>query len=150
MREKITAAMKEAMKARDPRRTTTLRLINAAIKDREIAARTEAKTEIGDEEILALLQKMVKQREESAKLYGDAGRPELEAQERAEIEIIKEFLPQPLSDADVEAAIKDAIAETGAEGLRDMGKVVGVLKGKYPGQIDFGAASKLVKAALGG
>lgn len=150
MREKISAAMKEAMKARDPRRTTTLRLINAAIKDREIAARTEAKTEIGDEEILALLQKMVKQREESAKLYADAGRPELEAQEREEIEIIKEFLPQPLSEDEVEQAITAAIAETGAEGLRDMGKVVGVLKGKYPGQIDFGAASKLVKAALGG
>lgn len=150
MREKISAAMKEAMKARDPRRTTTLRLINAAIKDREIAARTKAKTEIGDEEILALLQKMVKQREESAKLYADAGRPELEAQEREEIEIIKEFLPQPLSEDEVEQAITAAIAETGAEGLRDMGKVVGVLKGKYPGQIDFGAASKLVKAALGG
>ncbi|WP_404402907.1 GatB/YqeY domain-containing protein [Pelagibacterium halotolerans] len=150
MREKINAAMKDAIKARDARRTTTLRLINAAIKDREIAARGEGKEGISDEEVMALLQKMVKQREESAGIYADAGRAELEAQEREEMEIIKEFLPKPLSDEDVEAAIKAAISETGAEGLRDMGKVVGVLKAKYPGQIDFGKASKEVKAQLGG
>ena len=138
-----------AMKSRDGRRTTTLRLINAAIKDREIAARGEGKDGIADEDILAILQKMVKQREESAVIYGQNGRPELEAQEREEIEIIKEFLPKPLTEAEVDAAIKGAIAETGAEGLRDMGKVVGVLKAKYPGQIDFGQASKQVKAQLG-
>ena len=129
MRDQISAAMKDAMKSRDGRRTTTLRLINAAIKDREIAARGEGKDGIADEDILAILQKMVKQREE--------------------IEIIKEFLPKPLTEAEVDAAIKGAIAETGAEGLRDMGKVVGVLKAKYPGQIDFGQASKQVKAQLG-
>lgn len=149
MREKITSAMKDAMKARDGRRTTTLRLINAAIKDREIAARGEGRDGITDDDILAILQKMVKQREESAAIYSQNARPELEAQEREEIEIIKEFLPKPLAEAEVDAAIKAAIAETGAEGLRDMGKVVGVLKAKYPGQIDFGQASKQVKAQLG-
>jgi len=150
MRDQINAALKEAIKARDTRRTTTLRLINAAIKDREIAARGEGKEGVGDDEILALLQKMVKQREESAGMYAKAGRTDLEEQERAEIEIIKDYLPKPLSAEDVDAAIMDAIAETGAEGLRDMGKVVGVLKAKYPGQIDFGQASRQVKTALGG
>ncbi len=150
MRDQINAAMKEALKARDTRRTTTLRLISAAIKDREIAARGEGKEGVSDDEILALLQKMVKQREESAGMYAKAGRTDLEEQERAEIEIIKDYLPKPLSAEDVDAAIKDAIAETGAEGLRDMGKVVGVLKAKYPGQIDFGQASWQVKTALGG
>lgn len=149
MREQINAAMKDALKARDGRRTTTLRLINAAIKDREIAARGEGKDGIADEDVLAILQKMVKQREESATIYAQNARPELEAQEREEIEIIREFLPKPLSAADVDAAITAAIAETGAEGLRDMGKVVAVLKAKYPGQIDFGQASRQVKAQLG-
>lgn len=149
MREQINAAMKDALRARDGRRTTTLRLINAAIKDREIAARGEGKDGIADEDVLAILQKMVKQREESATIYAQNARPELEAQEREEIEIIREFLPKPLSETDVEAAIKAAIAETGAEGLRDMGKVVAVLKTKYPGQIDFGQASRQVKAQLG-
>lgn len=150
MRETINAALKDAIKARDARRTTTLRLINAAIKDREIAARGEGKEGVQHDEVMALLQKMVKQREESAALYAEAGRAELEAQEREEIAIIKEFLPKPLRENEVEAAIKEAIAETGAHGLRDMGKVVGVLKAKYPGQIDFGKASKQVKAQLGG
>ncbi|RDE07911.1 GatB/YqeY domain-containing protein [Pelagibacterium lacus] len=149
MRDQINAAMKDSIKARNARRTTTLRLINAAIKDREIAARGEGRDGIGDEDILAILQKMVKQREESAQIYQQNARPELEAQEREEIEIIREFLPKPLTDAEIEAAIKAAIAETGAEGLRDMGKVVGVLKGRYPGQIDFGQASRQVKALLG-
>jgi uncharacterized protein len=149
MRETINAAMKDALRARDAARTSTLRLIVAAIKDREIAARGEGKT-VGDEDILALLQKMVKQREESAAIYAQNARPELEAKERAEIAIIQEYLPKGLSEDEVEAAIKAAIAETGAEGVKDMGKVIGVLKAKYPGQIDFGAASKQVKAALGG
>lgn len=149
MREQINAAMKDALKARDGRRTTTLRLINAAIKDREIAARGEGKDGIAEEDVLAILQKMVKQREESAAIYAQNARPELEAQEREEIAIIREFLPKPLSEAEVEAAITAAIAETGAEGLRDMGKVVAVLKAKYPGQIDFGQASRQVKTQLG-
>ena len=150
MRETITAAMKDALKARDAARTQTLRLISAAIKDREIALRGEGKGEITDEDILGLLQKMVKQREESAAIYAQNARPELEAKERAEIAIIQEYLPKGLSEDEVEAAIRDAIAETGAEGVKDMGRVIGVLKGKYPGRIDFGAASRQVKAALGG
>lgn len=149
MRETINAAMKDALKARDTDRLATLRLISAAIKDREIAARGEGK-EVGDEDILALLQKMVKQREESAAIYAQNDRPELEAKERAEIAIIQQYLPKAMGAEEVEAAIKAAIAETGAEGVKDMGKVIGELKAKYPGQIDFGAASRQVKAALGG
>ncbi|GLQ16109.1 GatB/YqeY domain-containing protein [Maritalea porphyrae] len=150
MRDKISLALKEAIKARDTRRTGTYRLINAAIKDRDIEARGQGKEPVSDEQILQIMQKMVKQREESATVYAENGREELAAQEREEIAVIQEFLPQPLSQEEIEAAISDAIAQTGAEGLRDMGKVVGVLKGKYPGRIDMGQASKSVKAALNG
>jgi len=149
MRDEINAALKDAIKARDSRRVNTLRLVNAAIKDRDIAARGEGKENVSDDDVLAILQKMVKQREESAAIYGKAGRTDLLDQENEEIAIIREFMPQPLSAGELDAAIKDAIAETGAQGLRDMGKVVGILKGKYPGRIDFGEASKQVKAALG-
>jgi len=150
MREEINSGLKEAIKARDTRRTTTLRLINAAIKDRDIAARGDGKENISDADILALLQKMVKQREESLDVYQKAGRDDLAEQESAEIVIIKEYLPQPLSEEEVSSEIDAAIAETGAEGLRDMGKVVGALKEKFPGRIDFGQASKLVKEKLAG
>ncbi len=150
MRDKISLALKEAIKARDTRRTGTYRLINAAIKDRDIEARGQGKEPVSDEQILQIMQKMVKQREESATVYAENGREELAAQEREEIAVIQEFLPQPLSQEEIEAAISDAIAQTGAEGLRDMGKVVGVLKSKYPGRIDMGQASKSVKAALNG
>ncbi|MCZ4274045.1 GatB/YqeY domain-containing protein [Maritalea porphyrae] len=150
MRDKISSALKDAIKARDARRTGTYRLINAAIKDRDIEARGQGKEPASEQEILQIMQKMVKQREESATVYAENGREELAAQEREEIAVIQEFLPQPLSEDEVQAAIKDAIAETGAEGLRDMGKVVGVLKGKFPGRIDFGQASRFVKAALNG
>ena len=150
MRDEINAGLKEAVKARDTRRTSTLRLINAAIKDRDIAARGEGREKVSDEEILALLQKMVKQREDSADIYEKAGREDLATQEREEITIIQDYLPQPLGDAEVAAEIDAAIAETGAEGLRDMGKVVGALKVKFPGRIDFGKASKLVKEKLAG
>jgi hypothetical protein len=149
MREKINAGLNTAIKARDKRRTTTLRLINAAIKDRDIEARGKGKEKITDEDILALLQKMVKQRDESVEIYAKAGRDDLETQERDEITIIQEFLPQPLGDEEIAVEIDNAISETGAEGLRDMGKVVGALKGKFPGRIDFGKASKLVKEKLG-
>ena len=149
MRDTIAQALRDAQKSQDRIRVATLRLITAAIQDRDIANRGVGKERVSDDEILQILTKMVKQREESAVIYGQNGRPELEAQEREEIEIIKEFLPKPLTEAEVDAAIKGAIAETGAEGLRDMGKVVGVLKAKYPGQIDFGQASKQVKAQLG-
>jgi len=150
MRDKISSALKDAIKARDTRRTGTYRLINAAIKDRDIDARGKGKEPVSEQEILQIMQKMVKQREESATVYAENDREELAAQEREEITVIQEFLPQPLSDDEIQAAIKDAIAQTGAEGLRDMGKVVGVLKGKFPGRIDMGQASKSVKAALNG
>ncbi len=148
MRDKFDTSLKDAMRARDKRRTATLRLIMAAIKDRDIDARGQGREEISDSGILALLQKMVKQREESARIYAEAGRNELAEQEREEIAIIEEFLPRPMSEQDVAAAIKAAIEQTGAAGLRDMGKVVAELKAKYPGRIDFGRAAKLVKEKL--
>jgi uncharacterized protein YqeY len=149
MRETITAALQAATKAQDKRRISTLRMVSAAIKDRDIAARTAGKTEATDAELLDLLAKMIKQREESQKIYTDAGRAELAAQESEEIVIIREFLPQQLSDADVEKAIAAAIAEAGASSVKDMGKVMAALKTRYAGQMDFAKASAAVKAKLG-
>ena len=149
MREQISTALKEAMKSRDARRLSTLRLITAAIKDRDIAARGEGREAVDDGEIMALLLKMVKQREESVEIYDKAGRTDLAEQERGEIEVIQTFLPKPMSDEEIDAAVSDAIAETGAAGLRDMGKVVAVLKERYPGRIDFSRASRTVKQKLG-
>jgi uncharacterized protein YqeY len=147
-RTEITDALKEAMKAKDATRLGTLRLINAAIKDRDIALRAEG-GEVGDAEILAILGKMVKQRQESAKAYEEGGRLELAEQEMAEIKVITDFLPAQLSEDETAAAVDEAIATTGAESIRDMGKVMSVLKGKYTGQMDFGAVGPLVKARLG-
>lgn len=149
MRDAINAALKDAIKARDTRRTATLRLINAAIKDRDIAARGEGHEPVGADEIMAILLKMVRQREESAVVYDKAGRTDLAAQERGEIEVIRDFLPKPLEEEEIAAAISDAIAATGASGLRDMGKVVDILKARFPGRIDFGKAAKIVKQKLG-
>ena len=149
MRETITAALKHATKAQDKRRISTLRLISAAIKDRDIAARTAGKGEATDAELLELFAKMIKQREESRAIYADAGRAELATQEAEEIEIIREFLPKQLSDKDMDKAIADAIAEAGATSVRDMGKVMAALKARYAGQMDFAKASALVKAKLG-
>jgi len=149
MREQINEGYKAAMKAHDQRRTATLRSINAAIKDKDIANRGEGKPPLTDDELLVVLQKMVKQREESLGIYSEAGREDLAAVEREEIAIISEFLPKSLSEAEVEAAIKAAIAKTGAAGGKDMGKVIAALKAEYPGRIDFGKASAKVKAALG-
>ncbi len=149
MREAINEGYKAAMKARDQRRTATLRAINAAIKDKDIANRGDGKAPLTNEEILALLQKMVKQREESFAIYAEAGRNDLATVEKEEIDILNEFLPKGLTDAEVEAAIKAAIAKTGAAGGKDMGKVIASLKADYPGRIDFGKASGKVKAALG-
>ena len=149
MREEINEGYKAAMKAHDARRTATLRAINAAIKDRDIANRGEGKPPLSDSELLVVLQTMVKQREESLGIYTQAKREDLAVVEREEIAIISEFLPKGLSDAEVEAAIKAAIAKTGASGGKDMGKVIASLKADYPGQIDFGKASGKVKAALG-
>ncbi len=150
MREPINAALKSATKAQDKRRISTLRLVSAAIKDRDIAARTGGKGEATDAELLELFAKMIKQREESEKIYADAGRAELAQQEAEEIAIIREFLPKQLSDADTDKAIADAIAEAGATSIKDMGKVMAALKARYAGQIDFGRASAAVKAKLTG
>jgi len=149
MRERISEGYKTAMKAGDKRRTATLRAINAAIKDKDIAARGEGKGELSEADIIALITKMVKQREESLAIYTQAGRDDLAVTEREEIAILNEFLPKGLSEAEVEAAIRDAIAKTGAQGGKDMGKVIAQLKADYPGRIDFGKASAKVKAALG-
>jgi uncharacterized protein YqeY len=151
MRDRISAALKEAMLAKDRLRTCTVRLMMAAIKDRDIALRGEEDGGGGldDAGINALLAKMVKQREESAATYETAGRMELAETERAEIGVIKDFMPKPLSADEVEAAIRQALAETRASSIRDMGKVMGVLKAQYAGRMDFGAAGGRVKAALG-
>ena len=150
MRDRITAALKEAILARDKLRTCTIRLMLAAIKDRDIALRGEDGADgLDDAGIKALLAKMVKQREESAATYETAGRMELAETERAEIGVVKDFLPRPLSADEVEAAIKKALAETRASSIRDMGKVMGILKSQYAGRMDFGAAGGRVKAALG-
>jgi len=148
MRDQLTTAMKEAMKAKDTVRLSTVRLIQAAVKDRDIAQRTAGKEAASDDEILQMLAKMVKQREESAKIYEDAGRAELAAQERAEIEVIKSFMPAQLSDDEVRAICVAVIAEISAEGLRDMGKVIAVLRERYAGQMDFAKASAVVKELL--
>jgi len=149
MRDELGEQLKTALKARDQRRTTTLRAISSAIKDRDIAIRTENRGPATNDEIIAIIQKMVKQREESFAIYAEAGRQDLATVEKEEIDILNEFLPKGLSDAEVEAAIKAAIAKTGAAGGKDMGKVIASLKTDYPGRIDFGKAAGKVKAALG-
>lgn len=150
LRARVNTALKEAMKAKEADRLSTLRLINAAIKDRDIAARGEGKDEgVGDDVVLAIMGKMVKQRQESAKVYEEGGRLELAEKELLEIKIIEDFLPRQLSDDEAAAAIDAAIAEVGADSIRDMGKVIGVLKGKYTGQMDFGKVGPMVKDKLG-
>lgn len=147
MRTKITDGLKDAMRAKDARRLSTLRLVNAAIKDQDIALRTEGR-EVGDAEVLAILSKMVKQRQESARAYEEGGRLELAEGEREEIKVIEDFLPRQLDEAEVAAAVDAAIADTGAASIRDMGKVMGALKGKYAGRMDFGMVGPQVKARL--
>jgi uncharacterized protein YqeY len=150
LRDDINNALTQAMKAGDKRRVSTLRLVNSAVKNADIEARGHGKGPLSDDELLSLLQKMIKQRHESVELYEKGGRPELAAQEREEIEIIASYLPKQMSDAEMRAAIEAAVAESGAAGMKDMGKVIAVLKTKYAGQMDFGKASGLVKAALAG
>ena len=149
IRKRLMDAQKEAMRGREAKRLSTLRLVNAAIKDKDIAARTEESSEgVSDAEIMGILAKMIKQRQDSSKIFEEAGRLELAEGERAEIKVIEEFLPKQLSEAEVEAAIAAAVAEVGASSIRDMGKIMGVLKRKYTGQMDFGKAGAAVKAAL--
>jgi len=141
--------MKQAMKDKSAERLSTIRLINAAIKDRDIAVRTEGKENgVGDDELLAILAKMTKQRQESAKTYEEAGRLDLSERELAEIKVIEEFLPRQLTDSEIQSAVSETIHEVGASSIRDMGKVMGVLKSKYAGQMDFGAVGSLVKNNL--
>jgi uncharacterized protein len=148
MRQRFTEAMKEAMKAGDKRRLSTARMILAALKDKDIEARGAGKGQASEEEILGLLQKMIKQRQESIAIYDQAGRKELADQEREEVAVIQSFLPRQMDEGEARAAIEAAIAETGAASMRDMGKVVAALRGRYAGRMDFGRASGLVKELL--
>jgi hypothetical protein len=150
LRDRLQTALKEAMKAKEADRLSTLRLINAAIKDREIAVRGDTEAgEVGEAEILQIMGKMVKQRQESAKAYEEGGRLELAEKELAEIGVIQEFLPRQLGETEIAAAVDAAMAETGATSIRDVGKVMAALKARYNGQMDFGAVGALVKARLG-
>lgn len=148
LRGRLNEAMKEAMRAKDAGRLSALRLMTSAFKDREIEFRATGAA-LDEPAMLATLGKMVKQRQESAKVYREGGRPELAAKEEAEIAVIEEFLPRQLSPAEVETAIAAAISEAGATSIRDMGKVMAALKARYTGQMDFGAAGGMVKAKLG-
>jgi uncharacterized protein len=148
MRQRFNDAMKEAMKAGDKRRLSTVRMMQAALKDKDIEARGAGKGQASEEEILALLQKMIKQRQESIAIYDQAGRTDLADQEREEVAVIQGFLPQQLDEAETKAAVEAAIAETGAASMKEMGKVIGALRGKYAGRMDFGKASGLVKEML--
>lgn len=149
LRGRIAAALKDAMKARDAARLGTLRLINAAIKDREIALRGgDGAGEVGDAEVLEILAKMVKQRRESVRAYEEGGRLELAQREEDEIAVIEGFLPRQLDEAETVRAIDEAVAETGATSIRDMGRVMGALKARYAGRMDFGAVGPRVKERL--
>ena len=148
LRDDINNAVKDAMRAKDERKLSTLRMVNSTIKNADIEARGQSKPPLSDGDILSVLQKMIKQRQESVELYDKGGRAELAAQEREEIAIITGYLPKQMSDDDVKAAIAAIIAETGAVGIKDMGKVIAALKGKFAGQMDFAKASGFVKAAL--
>ena len=150
LRDDINNAVKEAMKAKEERKLSTLRMVNSTIKNADIEARGQSKPPLSDGDLLSLLQKMIKQRQESVELYDKGNRAELAEQERAEIAIIEAYLPQQMSEDDVKAAISAEIAASGAAGIKDMGKVIAALKAKYAGQMDFGKASGLVKAALTG
>ena len=151
LRAQLNDAMKEAMKAKDAKRLATVRLVLAALKDRDIAARSETSRELlGDDEILSLLAKMIKQREESAIAYDTGNRPELAAGEREEIAIIRSFMPAQMDDAEMKAAVQKTIADVGAASIKDMGKVMAALKERYAGQMDFSKASAATKDALSG
>ena len=150
LRERFTADLKEAMKAGEKGKVSTIRLITSALKDKDIEARGLGKPETTPDELLALLQKMIKQRQESIAIYDANGRPELAAGERAEVEVIAGYMPKQMSDDEVQAAIAAAVTESGAASVKDMGKVIAILRANYAGQMDFGKASGLVKAALAG
>ncbi len=148
LRDDIDKALKEAMKARNERSVSTLRMVNATLKNADIEARGSGKPALGDAEVVSVLQKMIKQRQESVELYQKGNRADLVKQEQDEIAIISGYLPKQMSDDEMKAAIDAAIAETGAASMKDMGKVIGALRAKHAGQMDMGKASALVKAKL--
>ena len=150
LRDDINNALKTAMKAQDPRRVSTLRLVNAAFKNADIEARTAGKGPLGDDELTSLLAKMIKQRQESVELYDKGNRPELAAQEREEIAIIASFQPKQMSEDEIKAAVAAAVKETGAASMKDMGRVMAALKERHTGKMDFAKAGGLVKAQLAG
>ena len=150
LRSSVNNAMKEAMKARDERRVSTLRLMNAAIKNADIAARGEGKEPLNEAELMSLFQKMIKQRQESAELYDKGGRPELAAQECAEIEIIASYLPKQMSDVEAGAAISALLQEINAQTMKDMGRAMAALRERFAGKMDFGKASAKIKDLLSG
>jgi uncharacterized protein YqeY len=150
LRDEINEALKDAMKAKDERKVSTLRMVNSSLKNADIEARGTGKPPLDDAGTLALLQKMIKQRQESVELYKKGARADLVKQEEDEIAIISAYLPKQMSEDDMKAAIVAAIAETGAAGIKDMGKVIGVLRGKYAGQMDMAKASAAVKGLLAG
>ncbi|MEL7467906.1 MAG: GatB/YqeY domain-containing protein [Pseudomonadota bacterium] len=150
MRDRLSEAVKDAMRNKDSIRLSTLRLMTAALKDQDIAKRTgDGNGALSDQEMTTLFAKMVKQRDDSIKAYEEAGRMELAERERAEQKIIREFLPKQLNEDEVDAAIRKAVTDTGAESLRDMGKVMGTLKASYAGRMDFGQAGARIKSILG-
>lgn len=149
LRTRINTSIKQAMREKDSARLSTLRLVNAAIKDRDIAVRGDGYEQgVGDDEVLGILDKMVKQRKDTAKTYEEGGRLDLAEREQSEIEVIEEFLPRKLSEDEVAKAVDKALVDTGASSIRDMGRVMGALKAKYSGQMDFGAAGPMVKNRL--
>ena len=150
LRDDINAALKEAMKSGDKRRVSTLRLVNAALKNADIEARGQGKAALSDDDLLGLMQKMIKQRQESIELYEKGGRADLAGQERDEIAIISAYLPKQMSDEEAKAAITGVVGEIGAQGMKDMGKVMAALKQRYAGKMDFGKASPIVKGLLSG
>jgi uncharacterized protein YqeY len=150
LRDDINTALKGAMKSGDKRRVSTLRLVNSALKNADIEARGLGKAALSDDDLLGLLQKMIKQRHESIELYEKGGRADLAAQEREEVAIISAYLPQQMSEDEAKAVIAAVIGETGAQGMKDMGKVMAALKQRYAGRMDFGKASPIVKGLLSG
>jgi uncharacterized protein YqeY len=150
LRTRINDALKDAMRAKQGERLSVLRLVSSAIKDRDIAARGEGQpSPVSEDGVIAVLAKMVKQRQESARAYADAGRKDLSTKEQAEVAVIEEFLPRPLSEAEAHAAVAAAVEETGASSVKDMGRVMAVLKARHAGQMDFSKVGPLVKARLG-
>ena len=148
LREDLQKALKESTLAHDAETTGAVRLIIAGMKEKDVDARGKGAKEATEAELLSMMQTMIKQRNDSIKMYMDGNRPELAAKERKEIEIIERFLPKQMSDAEIEAAVRALISETGASSMKDMGKIMGALKSQYAGQLDMGKANGIIKSLL--